>query len=191
MFCEGDPKTHIYQLVTGAVCLYRMLEDGRRQVIDFAFDEDIVGLGSGALSDYNAQALAATRVKCLPISAMLTAAKADGRVALGLYEALSRELLAAQAHLVCVGQRGATEKIATFLVMLSRRNEMRGRSPDTITLPMTRIDIADFLGMTIETVSRTLTKLKHQGLIEVDQIATIRLKNITRLVVIAEGCVRV
>ena len=122
---------------------------------------------------------------------MLTAAKADGRVALGLYEALSRELLAAQAHLVCVGQRGATERIATFLVMLSRRNEMRGRSPDTITLPMTRIDIADFLGMTIETVSRTLTKLKHQGLIEVDQIATIRLKNITRLVVIAEGCVRV
>lgn len=191
LFSEGNPRTHIYKLVSGSVCLYRMLEDGRRQVINFAFDEDIVGLASGPLSVCNAQALAATRVKCLPISAMLTAAKADARVALGLYEALSRELVAAHEHLLSVGQRGATEKLATFLVMLSRHNESRGRSPDTISLPMTRSDIADFLGITIETVSRTLTKLRRQGLIEIDQITTLHLKSMSRLVAIAEGGARV
>jgi CRP/FNR family transcriptional regulator, anaerobic regulatory protein len=191
LFREGSPRTHVYKVVSGAVCLYRMLEDGRRQVINFSFDEDIVGLGSGPLSTCNAQALVETRVKCLPISAMLTVAKADAQLALALYEALSRELLVAQEHLICVGQRGATERIAIFLVMLSRRNEMRGHSPNTFSLPMTRTDIADFLGLTIETVSRTLTKLRDYGLIEIEQITTLHLTNLRGLVAMAEGGARV
>jgi CRP/FNR family transcriptional regulator len=191
LFIEGNSRTHIYKIVSGSVCLYRMLEDRRRQVINFSFDQDIVGLGSGPFSACNAQALTETRVKCLPITAILTAAKADPRVALGLYEALSRELLAAHEHLLSVGQRGASERLTTFLVMLSRRNEMRGRSGATIDLPMSRADIADFLGITIETVSRTLTKFRQQRLIEIDQITTLHLKSMSRLVAIAEGGARV
>jgi CRP/FNR family transcriptional regulator len=101
---------------------------------------------------------------------LLKAAKRDAKVALRLYEALSRELVATREHLLCVGQRGASERLATFLVILSRRNETRGYDPETIKLPMTRADIADFLGVTIETVSRTFSKLRNQGLIEIDQV---------------------
>ena len=191
LFCEGDARSHIYKLVSGCVCLYRMLKDGRRQVIDFAFDGDIVGLSSGPVSSCSAQALAETRVKCLPISAILTAAKSDPRIALGFYEALSHELRAAHEHLLGVGQRGATEKLAVFLVMLSRRNEDRGRPAEMIHLTMDRIDIADFLGITIETVSRTLTKLKRQDLIEIDHFTQVRLRNISGLIAIAEGGTRI
>jgi CRP/FNR family transcriptional regulator, anaerobic regulatory protein len=122
---------------------------------------------------------------------LLKAAKRDAKVALGLYEALSRELVATREHVLCVGQRGASERLATFFVILSRRNEQRGNDPQTITLPMTRADIADFLGLTIETVSRTFSKLSRHGLIQIDQITTIRLRNTGKLQRLAEGNVRV
>ena len=191
LYSEGDPRTHVYKVMSGAICLYRMLEDGRRQVIDFAFDGDIIGLGSGRLETCNALAVRATQVSCLPIGTMLAAAKADTRIALGLYEALSRELVVAQEHLMCVGHRGATERVASFLVILSRRNVVRGHAPDVVELQMSRADIADFLGITIETVSRTLTKLRVQGLIDIEQITTLRLTSISGLVALAEGRTRV
>jgi CRP/FNR family transcriptional regulator len=191
LFSEGDSRSHVYKLESGCVCLYRILKDGRRQVIEFAFGGDIVGLGSGSLSSCSAQALAETRVTCLPIPTILTAAKSDPRIALGFYEALSHELLAAHAHLQCVGQRGATEKLAAFLVMLSRRNESRGHPADTIKLTMARVDIADFLGIKTETVSRTLTKMKRQKLIEIDRITTVRLRSISGLMALAEGGSRI
>jgi len=96
---------------------------------------------------------------------LLKAAKQDPEIALKLYEAISRELLATREHLLCLGQRGACERLAAFLVVLSRRNAARGADPRIVKLPMTRLDVADFLGLTIETVSRTLSKMKRQGLI--------------------------
>ncbi len=191
LYSEGDPRTHVYRILSGAICLFRMLEDGRRQVIDFAFDGDIVGLGSGSLETSNAQALSATKVSCLPIARLMTAAKTNSRIALGLYEALSKEVVVAHEHLMCIGHRGATERVATFILMLSRRNETRGLAGDVVTLPMARVDIADFLGITIETVSRTLTRLKVQGLIDIEQITTLRLKDMSKLIALAEGRVRV
>ena len=191
LFNEGDPRTHVYKVMNGAICLYRMLEDGRRQVIDFAFEGDVVGLGSGRLETCNAQALNTTQVSGIPIATLMAAAKANTRIALGLYEALSREIVVAQEHLMCLGHRGATERVATFLVILSRRNELRGLGPDVVTLPMSRVDIADFLGITIETVSRTLTKLRVQGLIDIEQITTLRLTRMSKLVALAEGRERV
>lgn len=92
---------------------------------------------------------------------------------------------------MCLGHRGATERVATFLLILSRRNMMRGLPPDVVDLPMSRADIADFLGITIETVSRTLTKLRLQGLIDFEQITTLRLTSISRLVALADDCERV
>lgn len=191
LYSEGDPRSHVYKVMTGAICLYRMLEDGRRQVIDFAFAGDVIGLGSGRLETCNAQALGATQVSTLPIATLMAAAKSNTRIALGLYEALSREVFVAQEHLMCLGHRGATERVATFLVILSRRNELRGLASDVVTLQMSRSDIADFLGITIETVSRTLTKLRRQGLIDIEQITTLRLTKKSKLVALAEGRVRV
>ena len=191
LYSEGDPRTHVYKVMHGALCLYRLLEDGRRQVIDFAFEGDVIGLGSGRQESCNAQALTATQVSGLPMATLMAAAKTNTRIAEGLYEALSREIVVAQEHLMCLGHRGATERVATFLVILSRRNELRGLASDVVNLPMTRADIADFLGITIETVSRTLTKLRVQGLIDIEQITTLRLTRMSKLVALAEGRVRV
>jgi CRP/FNR family transcriptional regulator len=191
LFVEGDAKTHVYKVMSGAVCLYKVLNDGRRQIIEFALEGDVIGLGSTPTETCNAQALAATRLKCLPIAVMLKAAEQDTSVALRLYKALSRELVAAREHLLCVGQRGATERLVMFFAILSRRNEERGSDPNIIKLPMTRTDIADFLGLKIETVSRTFTKLRRQGFIEIDQITTVHLRNTGELQRLAEGGARV
>ena len=170
VFTQGDVKTHVYKVACGAVCLYTVLTDGRRQIIEFALEGDVIGLGSASIEACNAQAIASTRLQCLPVAVLLKAAKQNGRVALKLYEAISRELVATREHLLCVGQRGARERLASFLVILSRRNEARGGDPGLINLPMTRGDIADFLGITLETVCRTFSKMKRQGLIEIDRI---------------------
>lgn len=169
------------------MCLYKILPDGRRQVIDFAYGGDIIGLGLGPCELYNAQATVATRVRCLHLGALQGIARQDPSVAMRMCEALSEELAAIRDHLVCVVQRSATERLVTFLLALSRRNEARGRDPKTLELPMTRTDIGDFLGHTIKTVSRTFSKLKALGLIEIDQGTTIRIKAIDALSALADG----
>jgi len=190
VFAAGDAKTHVYKVASGAVCLYTVLTDGRRQIIAFALEGDVIGLGSASVQACNAQAIVSSRLQCLPVAALLKAARQDAKIALRLYEAISRELVATREHLQCVGQRGACERLATFLVVLSRRNEARGGDPGTIKLSMTRGDIADFLGITLETVSRTFSKMKRQGLIEIDQITTIRLRDAGELIRLADGGAR-
>ena len=191
VFTQGDAKTHVYKVASGAVCLYTVLTDGRRQIIEFALPGDVVGLGAASVQACNAQAIVSTQVQCLPVAALLKAAKKDPEIALKLYEAISRELLATREHLLCLGQRGACERLAAFLVVLSRRNAARGADPRIVKLPMTRLDVADFLGLTIETVSRTLSKMKRQGLIEIDQITIVRLKDDGKLLRLADGGARV
>ena len=187
IFTDGDKKDFVYIVVTGAVCLYKVLPDGRRQVIDFAYPGDMIGLGSGPIETLNAQATVATRVRCSSLGALRQAAAQDPRVALRLYEALSRELSAMRDHLICVGQRSAIERVTSFLLMLSHRHESKGSDPLTIELPMTRAVIGDFLGLTIETVSRTFSKLKALGLIEIDQGTTIRLVDTDQIEALSEG----
>ena len=187
IFAEGDKKVFVYLVVTGAVCLYKVLPDGRRQVIDFALPGDLIGLGTGAMETFNAQATVPTRVKCLQVSQLQKSAGQDPQLAMRLYDAVSRELSAMRDHLICVGQRSAMERVVSFLLALSERNEAKGRDPLTIELPMTRTDIGDFLGLTIETVSRTFSKLKSLGLIEIDQGTTIRLVDSDQLGAMADG----
>ena len=136
LFIEGDRKTHVYLIASGTLCLYKLLADGRRQVINFAYEGDLVGLDSTQMEVCNAQATVTTHVKCLPFEVLLKAARQNDQVALRLYEAVSAELNASRDHLACIGQRGATERLATFLVILSRKNGFRGRDPDLIELPI-------------------------------------------------------
>lgn len=169
LFREGDAATHVYRVEIGNVCVYRMLADGRRQVVDFAYPGDFIGLGALGEHAAGAQATIRTSVRCLPISALREIVRRDPRVGLKLYEAVSFELLAARELLFTVSQRTATERLAGFLLALSERNRRRGDDPTEIVLPMTRADIADFLGLTIETVSRTFTKFRTAGFIDLEQ----------------------
>ena len=187
LFAEGDAKTSIYRVLSGALCLYKILPDGRRHVIDFAYAGDVIGLESGSFATYNAQATVATRMSCLATAILDRAAAKDPRIAMQLYMTMARNVDAMRDHLVCVGQCSATERLASFLLGLSRRRASLNGGHSTVELPMTRTDIADFLGLTIETVSRTLSKLKAQRCIEIDQGTTIRLMDIVALEALAVG----
>ena len=168
-FCEGDPATHVYQVEVGNICLYKTMSDGRRQVVDFAYPGDIVGLGALGAHAANAQAMVRTRLRCIPMTTLQDVGSRDTRLGLELYAAVSRELMAARELLFTVSQCSAAERLASFLLALSRRNERRGEDAGTIVLPMSRTDIADFLGLTIETVSRTFSRFRAEGLIELEQ----------------------
>jgi CRP/FNR family transcriptional regulator len=181
VFAEGDPATHLYQVETGAVALYKVLCDGRRQVLGFAYPGDLIGLGADGEHLINAQATKPTRLRCLPLSALGQMARQDPRLAFRLYEALAGELAATRELMLTTGQRSASERLIAFLLALSRRNARKGQDPLVFDLPMTRTDIADFLGLTIETVSRTFTKLKLAGLIDLPQSSRVCLVDVERL----------
>lgn len=187
VFCEGDPRTHVFQIEEGVVTIYRMLTDGRRQIIDFAYPGEFIGLGASAEHYFSAEATSATRVRCYGASALEETAARDPGLALQLYKAVSLELAAARALLVAIGQRSALERVATFLTMLSRRSGSGNGSERVVHLPMRRADIGDFLGLTIETVSRTITKLRVMRVIKIAHGADIEILDAERLEELSEG----
>jgi CRP/FNR family transcriptional regulator len=187
VFAEGDPITHIYRIETGAIALYKVLPDGRRQIVGFAYAGDLIGLGDQAEHVMNAQAIQPTRLRCIPIAALYRSAAQDPLLGLQLYAAVARELAATRDLMLTTGQRSATERVASFLLAFSRRNARNGRDPAEFELQMTRGDIGDFLGLTIETVSRTFTRLRMQGLIELPQSNRVRLVDLGLLEALATG----
>jgi len=187
LFAEGDAASHVYRIETGAIDLNKVLADGRRQVIGFAYPGDLIGLGVEGEHVMNAQAVKPTRVRCLPVSALRQSIAEDPALGLRLYEALARELAATRDLMLTTGQRSAVERVASFLLAFSRRNRRSGQDPSTFELPMTRTDIGDFLGLTIETVSRTFSKLKQLGLIELPCSNRVKLTDIEALRGLADG----
>lgn len=170
VFCEGDARDYIFRVEDGVIAVYKTLPDGRRQIIDFAYPGDLIGLGVLDEHVLSAQATTAAKVRCLSSTTLERMAEGDATLALKLYKSVCQELAATRSLLVTVGQRSAIERVAAFLVALHRRTAADGSL--TVTLAMRRSDIADLLGLTIETVSRTLTKLRNMGSIEIEQGGT-------------------
>ena len=187
VFFEGDDATQIFKVEGGHVCIYRMLADGRRQIVDFAFPGEFIGLGAARQHSLNAQALDRTRLRCLPTSKLRNIIRLHPGLGLELYQAMSSELSATRRLLVAVSQRSAKERVAGFLLELSDRYARRNDDASTIVLPMTRADIADYLGLTIETVSRMFTKLRKDGLINIEHCILITLNDMDALAEVAEG----
>jgi CRP/FNR family transcriptional regulator len=180
VFCEGDEREHVFRVEEGVIAVYKTLPDGRRQIIDFAYPGDLIGLGVIGEHVLSAQATVPSKVRCLVAAALERIAETDAGLALKLYKAVCQELAATRNLLVTVGQRSAIERVAAFLISLHRRTAAEGAT--TINLAMRRSDIADLLGLTIETVSRTLTKLRCMGVIDLEQGATrVRLCDLPRL----------
>ena len=187
VFFEGDAVTHIYKVEAGHVCIYRLLADGRRQVVDFAFAGDFIGLGASGQHALNAQATERTRLRCLPVAELRQVVRDNPKLGLELYEAIAGELEATRELLMSVSHRTAQERIAGFLLALMQRAARRGEDSNNIVLPMTRTDIADFLGLTIETVSRTFSKFRAKGLIELEQCILVTIKDAAALSRLADG----
>jgi CRP/FNR family transcriptional regulator len=180
VFCEGDEREHVFRVEEGVIAVYKTLPDGRRQIIDFAYPGDLIGLGVIGEHVLSAQATVPSKVRCLVAAALERIAESDAGLALKLYRAVCQELAATRNLLVTVGQRSALERVAAFLISLHRRTAAEGST--TVNLAMRRSDIADLLGLTIETVSRTLTKLRSMGVIDLEQGATrVRLCDLPRL----------
>lgn len=187
LFSEGDARTHLYRVETGAVCLYKLLSDGRRQIVGFACAGDLIGLGSGSAHQFSAQATKRARVRSLPWNVLQQASRRHAGLGLELFEVTCAELAAAHDMLLTTGQRTAIERVAAFLLAMSRRAAGRGGDETVVELPMTRSDIGDFLGLTIETVSRTFTKLRQLRVIELEQSVTVRLLDTVALQELAKG----
>lgn len=187
IFREGDVASHVYKVEVGHVCIYKMLSEGRRQVIDFAYPGDLIGLADIGDHAANAQATTRTRLRCIPTASLHQVVQEDARLGMKLYEAVARELQAARELLFTISQRIAAERVAAFLLALSRRSERNAEDPLEFVLPMTRVDIADFLGLTIETVSRTFTKLRTDEVIDLSQSVLVTILDHGALMRLAEG----
>jgi CRP-like cAMP-binding protein len=187
VFLEGDPTTNVYWIESGAVSLFKMLPDGRRQILGFAYPGDFVGLGAQGERLVSAQAIKQTRVRSISVSKLHKIAATDPDLSFKLYQTLAAELAETRDLMLTTGHRSACERVASFLLALSRRNQRNSQDKNSVYLPMTRADIGDFLGLTIETVSRKLTKFKMRGLIDLPQSAHVRLVNKIVLERIATG----
>lgn len=156
---QGDAADSVYNVTEGTVRLYKLLPDGRRQIVGFLLQGDFLGL---ALSDryaFCADAVEPVAACRFARGAFVALTEEKPHLLRRLHGAATHELALAQDHMVLLGRRTAEEKIAAFLVGLRDRRRRLGGGAVTIPLPMTRADIADYLGLTIETVSRTISKL--------------------------------
>ncbi|MBB4067233.1 helix-turn-helix domain-containing protein [Gellertiella hungarica] len=162
IYAEGDRAGELYVVEFGAVRIHRLLADGRRQVIAFHLAGEIFGFEPGATRSFFAEAINATGLK--PLSSI-------GADAAELMPLALRGLLRAQEHLLVIGRQCAMERIAAFFLDMAERQG----DEDIIELPMPRLDIADYLGLTIETVSRTFAKMRSSGLISLQGTRTVRL----------------
>jgi CRP/FNR family nitrogen fixation transcriptional regulator len=172
---EDDPADHVYEVVSGSVCTCKMLRDGRRQISGFYFSGDLFGLENAKKHNVAAQTITKAKVRVIQKQALTTLASADREVADQLLALTARELTRKQDHLLTLLSTTAEERIICFLIDMVRRASPR--EDHFIALPMSRLDIADYLGLTIETVSRTLWDLERRGAIEIAGYHSIALRN--------------
>ncbi len=187
LFLEGDEAAHVLEVVEGVICAYRLLPDGHRHVVSFYFPGDLIGYCCVGIHSFSAQALTPVRVRRIPRHSVDRMVDLKPEVARRLLKLAANELNATRNHLLCLASKSAEAKMASFLVALSRRNAAAGEDATRVHLPMTRVDIGDYLGLTIETVSRTLSKLKRAGIISLPRTSVVLIRQPQELTAIAQS----
>jgi CRP-like cAMP-binding protein len=163
---QDDPATYCYLVVSGCVRTTRLMEDGRRQVGEFLFAGDLLGWEVLDQHDFGAEAVTPVVLRRYPRRDLENLADQDPGVARRLREISARRLRAGREHMLLLGRKTASERIASFLLEMVERIEPDSR--EMIDLPMSRADMGDYLGLTIETVCRRLTQLRASGTIAVE-----------------------
>ncbi len=166
LFYEGDAADALFNVTLGAIKVYKLLADGRRQITGFLFPGDFLGLALHNRYTYSAEAVTTARVCRFTRIALEKLLDEYPALEKRLLQSASNELAAAQDQMLLLGRKTAKERIATFLLSLADREQRRGEASDIVDLPMSRNDIGDYLGLTVETVSRTFTRLRKSELIE-------------------------
>ena len=161
IFGQAEPADYIYQVIEGAVRSYKLLADGRRQIGAFHLPGDIFGLENGELHRFTAEAIVDTTVRLMKRRSLEHVAESDAMVALNLLNMTTSNLQHAEDHMLLLGRKTSLERVAAFLLEMDRRLTAAG----VLALPMSRRDIADYLGLTLETVSRALSYLHGKGIL--------------------------
>ena len=183
IFAEGDPADCWYQVVFGTVRLCKLLADGRRHIAEFYFGGDCFGLENMPKRLFSAEAVGDVVVMRYPRRATERLIDESPNLARGLRDMTLRDLANAQIRMLMLGRMSASERVATFLLdMFERRDAIRA-----LDLPMSRNDIADYLGLTIETVCRVMSAFKRDGVIGIPTPHRIELRDRAALAAIGEG----
>lgn len=177
IFAEGEDTDCFYKVISGVVRVCKFLSDGRRQIEAFHVAGEIFGFEMGDEHILSAEAVSDCTLVSYRRRNVEIMAQKDHRVTRHLFEVAMQSLAQAQGHSLLLGRRGAMEKVASFLLTWATHSADR----HIVHLAMTRQDIADYLGLTIETVSRSLSQLERDGVITLSSVREIRLKNIEAL----------
>lgn len=187
IYLEGEIQSHIYLVISGVIGTYKLLGDGRRQICTFAYPGDILGVDCAQRHLSNAEALSESLVRSIPVNAIDKLIVSEPGFGQALLRITAMELAGTREQLLSLGRKSATEKLATFLLNIARRNALCGQSEIQFDLPMKRSDIADYLGLTVETVSRNFTRLKVAGIIKLLSSNRIQIDDIDVLEALADG----
>ena len=162
IYGEKEPARYVYQVKKGAVRSYKLLSDGRRQIAAFHLVGDIFGLAKSETHPFTAEAVVETTLRLIERQSLETVAVSDAAVTCSLLNMTTDNLQHAENHMLLLGRKTALEKVAAFLMEMDGRLTAAG----VMTLPMNRRDIADYLGLTLETVSRVLSKMRDGGVLD-------------------------
>lgn len=188
LFHEGDAASRIFMLTTGALKIYTLLGDGRRQVTGFMFPGDILGVTVDEEYAFSAEALEASEMFWFSRRVFDEFLQDNPALERELYRLAAHELAAAQRQMVLLGRKTAAERLASFFLSLIERAEhVSGGSERHFDLPMSRLDIADYLGLTKETVSRMLAELRSRKLIRLETQDRVEILDRGGLAEMAEG----
>lgn len=185
LFREGDETTGFYEILSGTLRSYKIFPDGRRQIVAFAFAGDIVGFGHGEHYRFDCDALTTTRVRAIQKSSLLRAIRERPELAEKLLEVAGDEVANLQDLSILLCRKTAIERIASFLLSMAERTPAKAIG-EQLALPMCRIDIADYLGLTIETVSRNMTRLRTMRVIDLPNRGNFIVRDIDRLRLLAQ-----
>lgn len=187
IFSEDDPASYLYNVTSGTLKLYKLLPDGRRQITGFLSTGDFLGLSIDENYAYTTETVTAASVCKMQRNKLEALMDRYPKLQRRMFSMASNELAAAQDQMLVLGRKSAREKICSFMLLLSRRSAARGHTDNPVHVPMSRVDIADYLGLTTETVSRTFTQLKTSGVIQLLPNNRIKLNDMPTVYALAEG----
>lgn len=187
LFHEGDPATRVFTLTRGSLKLYRLLADGRRQVTGFVQPGDFLGISVDDEHAFTAEALETSQLCCFPRVRFDDFIDSHSQMERELYRMAAHELAAAHQQFVLLGRKTAMERLASFMLGLAERaKRSQADWHGTVELPMSRSDIADYLGLTKETVSRVMSALRRDRIIRLEQLDVVEILDLERLEQLAE-----
>jgi CRP/FNR family transcriptional regulator len=187
LFGAEEATTMVGTVVQGTIKCFKLMADGRQQVVGFLFPGDFIGSPTQETTHCFAEALTPVELCVFPFSAIQRLIRGMPNLERRLLKLANEDLDLAQEWMLLLGRKTAKERLATFLLLLAQKAKARGIAEGQIDLPMNRSEIADYLGLTIETVSRQFSKLKASGHIRIAHSSEITIRNLEGLTEIAEG----